>query len=1501
MQNRWSSGIKVSLVFFSLLICSLSLSAQTQNTRTPLIQTAVNEGNLTTLKGNVHPLANAKFDQGTAPDSLLMDRMLLVLKRSSTDEAALRKLEDDQQSKSSPNFHNWLTPEQFGTQFGITDADLQVVTGWLQSKGFQVNRVAAGRMLIEFSGTAGQVRSAFHTEIHKYVVNGEAHWANASDPQIPAALTPVIAGVDSMHNFHHKSMIHAGQSLPMPQTTGKGTPELTVTPCDINGAFKNPIFNHTCFGLGPADFAKIYNIPAAATGAGQTIAIVNDSNICTGTPLPTGCTVDDVAAFRALFGLAGNNTKVIIDGIDPGLSGDEVEAILDTEWSGAVAPAAAIDLVIAANTETSSGIDLAAEHVIDGNLAGVMSTSFGTCEAFLGTGGNAFWATIWEQAAAQGISAFVSAGDSGSANCDSFVNAASNGTFVNGIASTPFDAAIGGTDFDYNATGYPGTFWNTTATLGLSAKSYIPETPWNDSCGQSPVFTTCNPPAQPFLQNISATGGGPSDCAVVSGGVCTQAYSKPPWQVATGVPNDSVRDLPDASLFAAPGTVSNSFYAICEADFNPGVPSCTNAPGAVFIPVGGTSASTPAFAGILALVNQAMVTAGKSPRQGNPNYVMYPLFATETLANCNSSTTPAGTCVFNDVTKGTNSVACVSGSPNCGANLSLVTTGTTPAYATNAGFDMATGLGSLNVANFITGWVTEAGSFVPTTTTLCMSLTATANTSCAGPITITHGTQVFVNAKVTSGGATPTGDITLIGNGTFPPGNTPTSGVDHFDAVTGNADIYSLTGGISTGGFTFELVGGTYTVTAHYPGNNGGAGLLFGVSDSTPGIQVTVSPEASTTTMTVLQSDFTQGTITQLASGASVPYGSALTFRADVLSTAVHNGSQLETGTGNITFTDTPTPFPSGTPATFALNSDGFTDFNSPSFNLPGNNPPVGTIPAIGVGSHTVSASYPGDPSYSASSTAAPAFTMTVTKAPTSPTISGPSTVNPNANFTLTALVDTTPDPINVEGSLGAAPTGTVTFKNGATQVGNPVSVSAILDANNFSAAQATLQTSLTATGSFTAVYSGDGNYLPSTSPVFTVTLAPPDMTITKSHSGSFLQGQVGATYTITVTNSGGSATTGAVNVVDTVPAGLTLTGLAGTGWTCTVGTASCTRSDALAANSSYAVITATVTVAANAPASVSNIAVVSGGGEVNTANDTATDPTTILTPPTANLSVNTLTFAAQDVGVASASMTITVTNTGGGALHFSVAPAISGTNAADFGIANSSTCTTANPVAGGGGTCVLNITITPGAAGPRGPATLTLKDDAASGTQTATLNGVGVDFTPTGQAATVTVPAGTPATFTITVADGTGGFPNPITFSTTGTLPAATTFAFSPNPVPANGTSTTLTATTTKRSGLLPQPGTGMPFGPLPIALWSLAAAILLASLMLMRKSTRRLRLGWVGMAAAFILVLVGIAGCNNSNGGGNNGTPAGTYTINIAATSGSLVHNTTVTLTVQ
>src|SRR5271169_5034017 len=198
----------ISAIFFATMLCSALLgqeSAQPAAVRAPLITQSVDESQLTTLKGNTHPMARPVFDLGTAPASLPMERMLLVLKRSPEQEAALRKLLDDQQDKGSPNYHKWLTPELFGKQFGPTDSDMQTITAWLQSHGFQVGSTK-GRAVLEFSGSAGQVREAFHTTIHKYIVKGEQHWANASDPSIPRALIPAVAGIDSLHDFRKKAM-----------------------------------------------------------------------------------------------------------------------------------------------------------------------------------------------------------------------------------------------------------------------------------------------------------------------------------------------------------------------------------------------------------------------------------------------------------------------------------------------------------------------------------------------------------------------------------------------------------------------------------------------------------------------------------------------------------------------------------------------------------------------------------------------------------------------------------------------------------------------------------------------------------------------------------------------------------------------------------------------------------------------------------------------------------------------------------------------------------------------------------------------------------------------------------------------------------------------------------------------------------------------------------------------------------------------------------------------
>ncbi len=236
---------------------------------------------LVRLQGNVHPLARPEFDRGAAADSTPMNRMLLLLQRSPDQEAALRQLMDEQQSKDSPNFHQWLTPDQFGKQFGPTDTDIQAITDWLTRHGFQGIKVAAGRTVIEFSGNVGQVRNAFHTDIHKFNVRGEWRQANVSDPQIPVALAPVVAGIVSLHNFPRKSFRHTVGAFTR-TADGRVIPQFTTS----TGFYI----------LGPADFAKIYNIPSTLDGTGTTIAIVADSNI----------NPQDVTDFRNLSGRAGS-------------------------------------------------------------------------------------------------------------------------------------------------------------------------------------------------------------------------------------------------------------------------------------------------------------------------------------------------------------------------------------------------------------------------------------------------------------------------------------------------------------------------------------------------------------------------------------------------------------------------------------------------------------------------------------------------------------------------------------------------------------------------------------------------------------------------------------------------------------------------------------------------------------------------------------------------------------------------------------------------------------------------------------------------------------------------------------------------------------------------------------------------------------------------------------------------------------------------------------------
>jgi len=1040
------------------------------------ITQAIDETQLVRFRGNVHPLARPEFDQGVVSDAVPMKRMMLVLQRSPEQQAALSKFMDEQLSKDSPNFHNWLTPEQFGKQFGPADADIQTVTDWLAHQGFQQIKVGAGRTAIEFSGNVAQVRNAFHTEIHQFNVNGESRQANLSDPQIPAALTPAVAGIVSLHNFPRKSMKHIVGAFTR-TADGRIVPQFTTS----GGHYV----------VGPADFAKIYNIPSTLDGTGQHIAIVADSNI----------NPQDVTDFRNLFSLPVNPPNIIVNGPDPGISGptgSEGEADLDVQVSGMVAPKATIDLVVSEGTLTAAGTDLSSFYIIDNNLDPVMSLSFGACEAALGTAGNQFFNGLWEQAAAQGISVFVSAGDPGSAGCDDFNIAAvaTHGLAVSGFASTPFNVAVGGTDFDDFTT--QTTFWN-PSTLNApgtreSALGYIHEIPWNDSCAATAtsanLSTVC---AGTAATNIVGGSGGPSG---INAGAFS-GYAKPAWQSGI-IPNgiaagDNHRYIPDVSLFASDGPQSKSFYLLCQADALPpgSNPSCASTGPFSFFGAGGTSASSPAFAGIMALINQ------NNGRQGNANPVLYKIAATAGQS-CNSSTTPltgSATCSFYDITKGNNSVPCAANSPagtspNCssttaGTNGVLVSPAatTTPAWTAATGYDLATGLGSVNVANLATQWPTAVGTFHATTTALTLNGGAAVN--------ITHGTAVPAKVTVTSTSGTPTGDASLVSN------TAVNSGIGDFPLSSGVANV---TGVI--------LPGGTYGVTARYAGDN-----TFASSTSSPPVSVTVAKENSRLQYAIVTLTSTNAT--------TVAYGSPYILRFDILNsttfactplaaTPVTAGCAFD-ATGTVTITDNGSPLDT---SPFPVNSAGS-----------GEDQPI----QLTGGTHTLSATYSGDISYNAVATGV-VDTVMVSKAATATALAAsPSTVTTGTSVTLTATISS-----GSNSAVGA--TGTVTFFSGGTQIGSPVSVTPIpASATTGAGGTAALPTSFSSSGtkSITATYNGDTNYALSSATAVTVTVNSVG-TFTMTGGSGTITATAGTapntvTIPITVTPSGGF--TGAVAV----------------------------------------------------------------------------------------------------------------------------------------------------------------------------------------------------------------------------------------------------------------------------------------------------------------------------------------------------------------------------------
>ncbi len=686
-----------SLIIALLLVCAQPGWAQSGAARTTILGTTRAE------------IAGAR-DLGPVPDDTMLEHVLLLLQRSPAAEAAAIAYADALHDPSSPHFHKWLTPAEIGKNFGAAQANIDAVSRWLREEGLQVNRVLAGRMVIDITGPAGAIGKAFGTSIHSVVVGGMTHIANISDISIPAALSPILAGPLSLHDFRPKNR----HLRPAPKLSNGQGGEL-VTPGDIATIYNfNPLF------------AK------GITGKGQTVTVVEDTDLYSNA---------DWTTFRSVFNLdrfsAGSLNIHHPDCRGPGLNknGDDVEAALDVEWSSAAAPDAAIVLASCHETATTDGVTLAMTNLINGAAPPkIISVSYGECETLNTPPGNAYYATLFQQAVMQGISVFVATGDAGPSDCSYFTNGTKYGIGVSGWASTPYDIAVGGTDFADKYLGKSATYWGKNGPGGANAKSYIPEQGWNDTCAGT-LFTAvkgfatsygrdgfCNVAEGSPYRELGGGEGGPSSCATgtappsgVVGGTC-KGWPKPSWQAGVfGIPADGVRDIPDVSLFASDGEVWDRQYAICFSDpNNEGVPCVgtttadidTWAPGG-----GGTSYAAPIMAGLQALINERTGSAW-----GNANVVLYQLAAKEygqagdNFCNSTKGNAIDPACLFNDVRLGDDDQDCVNPSADCFApsgHLGVLSTSIKtyrPSFLVTKGYDFPSGIGTINASNLVLGW-----------------------------------------------------------------------------------------------------------------------------------------------------------------------------------------------------------------------------------------------------------------------------------------------------------------------------------------------------------------------------------------------------------------------------------------------------------------------------------------------------------------------------------------------------------------------------------------------------------------------------------------------------------------------------------------------------------------------------------------------------------------------------------------------------------------------------
>ena len=1333
----------------------------------PRIVGRIDASQLTPLRGSRPPLARTMYDRGQVHADLQMGDLFLVLRRAPEVQQAFDSFVASEYDPTSPNFHQWLTADQIGERFGPAAADVEALTYWLRSQGFNVDEVSKDRVSIRFSGSAEQVQAAFHTEIHSLDVKGTSHLANITGALIPSALVPVVTGVRGLHNFFPRPLHRLGQRVVRNADTGKwertsGTPAMeSLNPMLAPMTRPKPLFGTTdTYGdaiedVAPYDFATIYNVlplwqqTTPVDGTGQTIAIAGTSNIV----------LADVAAFRTTFGLptsaAANTPKVIVTNSDPGActnfadtcSGDLIENTLDVEWSGAVAKGASIVLVTSsATTASTDPLYLSESYIVQNKTASIMNVSYGECELLLGDAGNTQYSNLWQTAAAEGISVFVASGDGGSPACDQGFDAvdgvpyaAQFGLAVNGLASTVYNTAVGGTDLNWGSSA--ATYWSTTnsATNQSNAAGYIPEVPWNSTCTNPLIFSTlasdasfigaaavtdaesaCNFVVNNFssintnygvqlagLVDDVGGGGGKSNCTAGDGSdpsSCTTGYSKPTWQAGVaGIPTDGRRDIPDVSFFASNGFLGSSYLICVSGGGNACVYSATAEPSAQ--EVGGTSVASPAMAGVMALINQKAGAA-----QGNPNPTLYSLAATQTYSACSSESAKAsGACLFNDIDTGTIAMACLNGSLYCTTATSTDAAGVLTGFAAGVGYDLATGLGSLNVSNVVKKWPVSSAPIV-----------TLSPTSLAFPSTV-----VGVASAVKTVTLSDTGKSALSLTG--------------FSFTGTNASSFSQTNTCPTS--LAAAASCTISITFK-PTLAGSLAASLSIADNAYDSPQTVAV-TGTATASAPSAAF---------SATSIAFGSTVVGATNTATVKLSNAGTAALALTSISITGT--------------NATSFSETNA-----------CGTSLAAG-GSCVVTVTF--KPTVAGSLTATLKAVDNAGNSPQSVALSGTATAVPSTlSFTPTSLTFAS----TILGTTTAAQV--ITIKNTGTTTATFSAASAITGTNatSFLISATTCSTTLaagasctnsvefkpTVAGALTAAVTYKDN---ATGGTQTVTLkgtglAVPTLSFTPASLtfASTILGNTTAAQVITIKNTG---TTTATFSAASVITGTNATSFLLTATTCSTtlaAGASCTNSVEFKPTVAGA-LTAVVTYKDNATGGTQTVALKGTG----------------LAVPTLSFTPASLTFASTILGNTTAAQVITIKNTGTTTATFSAASAITGTNAKSFLL----TATTCSTTLAGGASCTNSIEFKPTVAGAL-TAAVTYKDNATGGTQTVALKGTGLavpnlSFTPTSLTFASTILGSTTAAQVITVKN---------TGTTTATFSAASAITGT------NATSFSLSATT--------------------------------------------------------------------------------------------------------